>query len=292
MVFMVKVVDNNGFNNFDDFIKILNEYINSFNSETNNKNSDNGAYGNSANNNSSNEDCNDCKFGNKNAQADEKARNACSDIPGGFQDLNPIILNLITVIFGSIASQKMPFNVQNAIGNWLQLFGQVIITFNAQQQYYQGGPGRIYSPIYRNAANPFCYNSTDEGQANVATSTSKNTSSNRSINLDENTSSNRNNKSNNTSLEIKKLNDDILSSRSSFNLSPYVTNKASIALSRSFVFSQYTFSFSVSPSPLSTASNITITSSISSLFIASGCGFGSFIGLKPSVMLIGSCSFL
>ena len=209
MVFMVKVVDNNGFNNFDDFIKILNEYINSFNSETNNKNSDNGAYGNSANNNSSNEDCNDCKFGNKNAQADEKARNACSDIPGGFQDLNPIILNLITVIFGSIASQKMPFNVQNAIGNWLQLFGQVIITFNAQQQYYQGGPGRIYSPIYRNAANPFCYNSTDEGQANVATSTSKNTSSNRSINLDENTSSNRNNKSNNTSLEIKKLNDDI-----------------------------------------------------------------------------------
>ena len=40
---MVKVVDNNGFNNFDDFIKILNEYINSFNSETNNKNSDNGA---------------------------------------------------------------------------------------------------------------------------------------------------------------------------------------------------------------------------------------------------------
>ena len=187
---MVKVVDNNGFNNFDDFIKILNEYINSFNSETNNKNSDNGAYGNSANNNSSNEDCNDCKFGNKNAQADEKARNACSDIPGGFQDLN-------------------------AIGNWLQLFGQVIITFNAQQQYYQGGPGRIYSPIYRNAANPFCYNSTDEGQVNVATSTSKNTSSNRSINLDENTSSNRNNKSNNTSLEIKKLNDDIFNLKKS-----------------------------------------------------------------------------
>ena len=177
MVFMVKVVDNNGFNNFDDFIKILNEYINSFNSETNNKNSDNGAYGNSANNNSSNEDCNDCKFGNKNAQADEKARNACSDIPGGFQDLNPIILNLITVIFGSIASQKMPFNVQNAIGNWLQLFGQVIITFNAQQQYFQGGPGRIYSPIYRNAANPFCSNSSDEGQANVSSSKKKKTTS-------------------------------------------------------------------------------------------------------------------
>ena len=37
MVFMVKVVDNNGFDNLDDFIKILNEYINSFNSETNNK---------------------------------------------------------------------------------------------------------------------------------------------------------------------------------------------------------------------------------------------------------------
>ena len=74
MVFMVKVVDNNGFNNFDDFIKILNEYINSFNSETNNKNSDNGAYGNKVLLN---------KILIAEIKQAKKARNACSDIPGG-----------------------------------------------------------------------------------------------------------------------------------------------------------------------------------------------------------------
>lgn len=185
-------MNNSGFNNFDDFIKILNDYIYSFNSETNNENYDNETYKSYSNN--------DCNFGNKNAEASEKSRNACSDIPGGFQDLNPTILNLITVLFGSIASQKMPFNVQNAIGNWLQLFGQVMITFNAQQQYYQGGPGRMYSPIYRNAANPFCSESTDESQANSATSTSSNESNNKN------------------SIENNKLNNDIFSLKKSIEL--------------------------------------------------------------------------
>lgn len=185
-------MNNSGFNNFDDFIKILNDYIYSFNSETNNENYDNETYKSYSNN--------DCNFENKNAEASEKSRNACSDIPGGFQDLNPTILNLITVLFGSIASQKMPFNVQNAIGNWLQLFGQVMITFNAQQQYYQGGPGRMYSPIYRNAANPFCSESTDESQANSATSTSSNESNNKN------------------SIENNKLNNDIFSLKKSIEL--------------------------------------------------------------------------
>ena len=155
---MGKIMNQNGNNSFDDFIKFFN-------------------YSSSNNSQASNGRCDNCMFGNENAEATEDQRKACSDVPGGFQDFNPQILNLITVLFGNIASQKMPVNVQNALGNWLQLLGQVIITFNAQQQYFQGGPGRIYSPIYRNAANPFCSNSSDEGQANVSSSKKKKTTS-------------------------------------------------------------------------------------------------------------------
>ena len=164
-------MNQNGNNSFDEFIKFFNEYMASFDSETTDENSS------SNTSQASNGRCENCMFGNENAEATEDQRKACSDVPGGFQDFNPQILNLITVLFGSIASQKMPFNVQNALGNWLQLLGQVIITFNAQQQYFQGGPGRIYSPIYRNAANPFCSNSSDEGQANVSSSKKKKTTS-------------------------------------------------------------------------------------------------------------------
>lgn len=164
-------MNQNGSNSFDEFIKFFNDYMASFNSETTDENSS------SDTSQTSNSGCEECMYGNKNADATEDQRKACSDVPGGFQDFNPQILNLITVLFGNIAAQKMPFNVQNALGNWLQLLGQVIITFNAQQQYFQGGPGRIYSPIYRNAANPFCSNSSDEGQANVSSSKKKKTTS-------------------------------------------------------------------------------------------------------------------
>lgn len=168
---MGKIMNQNGSNSFDEFIKFFNEYMASFDSETTDENSS------SNTSQASNGRCENCMFGNENAEATEDQRKACSDVPGGFQDFNPQILNLITVLFGNIAAQKMPFNVQNALGNWLQLLGQVIITFNAQQQYFQGGPGRIYSPIYRNAANPFCSNSSDEGQANVSSSKKKKTTS-------------------------------------------------------------------------------------------------------------------
>ena len=164
-------MNQNGNNSFDEFIKFFNEYMASFDSETTDENSS------SNTSQASNGRCENCMFGNENAEATEDQRKACSDVPGGFQDFNPQILNLITVLFGNIAAQKMPFNVQNALGNWLQLLVQVIITFNAQQQYFQGGPGRIYSPIYRNAANPFCSNSSDEGQANVSSSKKKKTTS-------------------------------------------------------------------------------------------------------------------
>lgn len=168
---MGKIMNQNGNNSFDEFIKFFNEYMASFDSETTDENSS------SNTSQASNGRCENCMFGNENAEATEDQRKACSDVPGGFQDFNPQILNLITVLFGNIAAQKMPFNVQNALGNWLQLLGQVIITFNAQQQYFQGGPGRIYSPIYRNAANPFCSNSSDDGQANVSSSKKKKTTS-------------------------------------------------------------------------------------------------------------------
>ena len=99
--------------------------------------------------------------------ADDNCRCGDSDIPGGFQDLNPQALIAIASILGINIASKLPFNTQNAVGNFLELLGQVIITFNAQQQYFQGGPGRYYNPIYRNAANPFCPDTTDESSKNT-----------------------------------------------------------------------------------------------------------------------------
>lgn len=80
----------------------------------------------------------------------------CGDIPGGFQDLNPEIFVLIGELLGNAMAGNLPFNVQNALGNWFQLIGQAMLTFNSQQQYFQGGPGRYYNPKYENVANPFC----------------------------------------------------------------------------------------------------------------------------------------
>lgn len=83
-------------------------------------------------------------------------RERCEDIPGGFQDLHPQLFVLIGDIIGQIMAGEMPFNVQNAIGNWFELIGQVILTYSAQQQYFQNGPGRYYNRKYKNVGNPFC----------------------------------------------------------------------------------------------------------------------------------------
>ena len=69
----------------------------------------------------------------------------CSDIPGGFQDLNPQLFSVIGQVVGMAISGNLPFNIQNAVGNWLMLVGQVIITFNAQQQYFQSNKSSAYS---------------------------------------------------------------------------------------------------------------------------------------------------
>ena len=77
------------------------------------------------------------------------------DIPFGFQDIDPMLITVLGEVIGSILSGNMPSNVANAFGNWVQLIAQVIVMFNAQQQYSQAGPGRYYSPEYRNISNPF-----------------------------------------------------------------------------------------------------------------------------------------
>lgn len=84
-----------------------------------------------------------------------ECRNYNLDMPFGFQDMDPMLITVIGEVVGNILSGDMPMNVANAFGNWLQLIAQVIVMFNAQQQYFQGGPGRYYNPAYRNISNPF-----------------------------------------------------------------------------------------------------------------------------------------
>ena len=89
----------------------------------------------------------------------------CNDIPDGFQDMHPELFIVIAELLGNIMAGKLPFNVQNAVGNWLMLVGQAIVTFNAQQQYFQGGPGRYYDVRNKNVTNSFCSsNSQDTSQ--------------------------------------------------------------------------------------------------------------------------------
>ncbi|WP_315079055.1 hypothetical protein [uncultured Clostridium sp.] len=106
-----------------------------------------------------NQNTSDWDCDNQNCNSDTQSSNNninCNDIPGGFQNLNPQVFITLGELLGNIMSANLPFNVQNAIGNWLQLVGQTILTFNSQQQYFQGGPGRYYNLKYKNVANPFC----------------------------------------------------------------------------------------------------------------------------------------
>ncbi|MDO5515945.1 MAG: hypothetical protein Q4F66_00215 [Clostridium sp.] len=82
----------------------------------------------------------------------------CGDIPGGFQTLNPEIFDIIGEILGDVVAGRIPFNIQNALGNWIQLVGQVIECYSSQQNYFQSGPGRFYNLKYYNVNNPFCPN--------------------------------------------------------------------------------------------------------------------------------------
>ena len=85
-------------------------------------------------------------------------KNINLDMLFGFQDLDPMLMLVIGELIANSISCKLPSSVLNAYGNWLQMVGQVIETFNAQQQYHEGGPGRYYNPEYKNIDNPFCSN--------------------------------------------------------------------------------------------------------------------------------------
>lgn len=96
----------------------------------------------------------------------------CCDIPNGFQSLNPQLFVIIGEMLGDILSESIPFNVQIALGNWLVLVGQALLTYNSQQLYFEQGPGRCFNPRNFNVDNPLC-NSTTQN-ANQNNSASKN----------------------------------------------------------------------------------------------------------------------
>ena len=80
----------------------------------------------------------------------------CKNIFSGFQALHPRLFTLTSEVLGNILCQKLPFNVQCALGNWLECVGDAIIAYNSKQMYFQSGPGRYYNIIYKNVTNPFC----------------------------------------------------------------------------------------------------------------------------------------
>lgn len=98
-------------------------------------------------------------------------RNANSDIPNGFQDIEPMLLVTIAEILANALTGKLPANVLIAYGNFLQLISQIIATYNAQQQYQQSGPGRYYNPTYRNVTNPYFINPSPTSNAGGETTT-------------------------------------------------------------------------------------------------------------------------
>lgn len=56
-------------------------------------------------------------------------------------DIPPGLFTLIAEALGIYVAKNLRLNDQSAIGNWIELVGQAILTFNAQQQLRQQGPG-------------------------------------------------------------------------------------------------------------------------------------------------------
>ncbi|AIY80980.1 hypothetical protein U728_1290 [Clostridium botulinum 202F] len=89
------------------------------------------------------------------------------DIPGGFQDINPILFITLGEVIGNVISGQLPYNVANTISNLIILVGQIIETCGTQQQYYEIGPGRYFNRLYKNIENPFCdFDTTKEENLN------------------------------------------------------------------------------------------------------------------------------
>lgn len=90
----------------------------------------------------------------------------CGDMSGGFQEIDPKLFATLASLAGLISAQELPFNVQNAVGNWIELLGRAILTYNAQQQYLEGGPGRYYDIRNKNVGNATCPKRTGNGDCN------------------------------------------------------------------------------------------------------------------------------
>lgn len=155
----------NGWGGFEDLVKACG-YSNC------NKNSSNASESNNNNNNNNNS----CNMG-------------CNDIPGGFQCVNPELFIVIGEVLGNIIAGSIPYNVQNAVGNWLELVGQAILTYNSQQQYFQSGPGRYFDPINYNVSNSFCSTNSTNNNENANSSNNNTNSSNKNKKKKPNSSS-------------------------------------------------------------------------------------------------------
>lgn len=200
----------NGWSNLEEFAKICGYENFSNSNKSNNKSSNNGSEtndGNNINNENSRSETNDGN--NINNETDDFFNMGCHDIPCGFQSLNPRLFAVVGEILGDIIAGNLPFNVQNAVGNWLELVGQVILTYNAQQQYFQGGPGRYFNPKYFNVSNPFCTN-TSGGNTSSGTFTHTNdgdqssTSNTSDFQKNKRSSKDKSNIKNNDIKELKK----------------------------------------------------------------------------------------
>lgn len=56
-------------------------------------------------------------------------------------DIPPVLFTITAAALGVFLSERLRLNQQNSVGNWFELLGQVIETYNSQQQLIQQGPG-------------------------------------------------------------------------------------------------------------------------------------------------------
>ena len=99
-----------------------------------------------------------CRVDPSGGASSNECKNVDLDLYMGFQDLDPMMLVVIAQLFANEISNNLTSSQLNAYGNWLQMIGQTMQLFIAQQQYEEAGPGRYYNRDYKNVANPFCIN--------------------------------------------------------------------------------------------------------------------------------------
>lgn len=66
-------------------------------------------------------------------------------------DIPPALFTITAEILGVLISESLRLNQQNSVGNWFELVGQVIETYNGQQQLRQQGPGALPGSGFNNS---------------------------------------------------------------------------------------------------------------------------------------------